>query len=222
MKKLCILFLTIILIVGIGSSAGATLMFEGSDAGGIGSATWDIVGDGTTSWTITIDNTSPLTLISGPGFNTPGITGLGFDLEEGLLGVSSWSLKADDSGGTQTTIGGSSSSTGDWDLGAGSSDVVLDFNTSTTSGSSGALYNPLATGGFGGPPQYFTTAILEINWDSTASLLSESAFVRMQNVGLNGDGSLKTNPVPEPTTMLLLGTGLISLAGFGRKKFFKK
>jgi hypothetical protein len=31
-----------------------------------------------------------------------------------------------------------------------------------------------------------------------------------------------TTPIPEPTTMLLLSSGLISLAGYGRKKCFKK
>jgi hypothetical protein len=40
--------------------------------------------------------------------------------------------------------------------------------------------------------------------------------------GLRGVDNVSLAPVPEPATMLLLGSGLIGLAGLGRKKFFKK
>lgn len=37
---------------------------------------------------------------------------------------------------------------------------------------------------------------------------------------IGGNGG-NPSPVPEPATLILLGTGLVGLAGFGRKKFKK-
>jgi hypothetical protein len=194
----------------------------------------DITG---TTLSATIDNTSPLLSLTNPAYDiAPGITGFGIDLDPDSLGLTTWSLWAETSTGGPVLLGDNDANATDWIMNTSIGGVSLDY-LPTTSGSNiqGALYNPAAVGSsaLAALPNYFTTATLSMVFDKDISLAlnlgsvaggnDPSPFVRMQNVGDGPENSLKLPgtpgaPVPEPTTLLLLGSGLIGLIGYSRKK----
>ena len=50
--------------------------------------------------------------------------------------------------------------------------------------------------------------------------VSSDGFKEVKQINFSGEGVV--NVIPEPATMLLLGSGLIGLAAYGRRKFAKK
>ncbi|MDL1968381.1 MAG: PEP-CTERM sorting domain-containing protein [Deltaproteobacteria bacterium] len=245
-----ILLFILVLLFAFSSGAQATLFtFSGTDEGGIGSATMDISIVGNTL-TVTLNNTSPIYLDpdnSTSVDNAPGITGFGFNLDDPLPGLSSWELTAYtsdlsgpetigslDSGDPESGADGIVNTTDDeWSLNTTIAGVTLDFLPTTDQENiDGALFNPSAYGSSelpgGNNDVFYTTAILTMIFDDAPYLDITSLFVRMQNVGENGEGSLKLypspgspDPIPEPATMLLLGSGLIGIAVSGKKKVKK-
>ena len=218
-RKLIFSLAALLVLAGTTTVKADTITVVGVDSGQFSTAT--VVcefNSQTNTFTFTITNTSHITQ---PG-STSTITGIGFDLPP-LGNASASGLNGFT--GMQAPSLSSNFIFSDGDLGNvphGFNSAVLDFgfitgNSGTFSG--GSVNDGLAPG---------ESASFTVSGAAFAGFTEEqicnAIFVRFQNVPLEGgsEGSDVGTPggeIPEPTSILLLGSALIGLGGYARRKF---
>ena len=165
----------------------------------------------TNTLTFTITNTSAIT---SPG-STSTITGIGFDLPptgnasaSGLNGFT----------GMQAPSLSSNFTFSDGDLGnvpAGFNSVVLDFGFITGPNFAGGSVNdgllPSESASFVVSGAAFT--------GFTESQICNAIFVRFQNVPVAGSDVGTSSTIPEPSSIMLLGSALLGLGGYARRRY---
>ena len=208
----------VILSVASSSARAETITIAGAGSGQFSTAT--VVcefNSQTNTFTFTITNTSQITQ---PG-STSTITGIGFDLPptgnasaSGLNGFT----------GMQAPSLSSNFTFSDGDLGSvphGFNTAVLDFGFTT--GPSGNFNGgSVADGLLPGESASFTVTGAAFSGFTEAEICN-AIFVRFQNVPEAGgsecsDVGVPTSEVPEPSTILLMGSALLGLGGLARRK----
>ena len=209
-KKLLIFLCALTLVFGFVVKANATLTLQYSDFSSdetpaselTALVEFDVSGS---ELLIDIDNTSDF-LIAQLYFNSDDtLKGLSF---AGTFN-SAWSISGT---GTSQALGAD---------GFGNYNWLIDFDSGTNRLSSGLTQLTINMTGttteetigskLSGIPPGNTQAIAAMKFEAKSTTpIGDSAFGATVTI------------VPEPATMLLFGSGLIGMAGLGRKKFFKK
>ena len=218
LQKVLLTFASLVVLIAAATATKAdTIQIVGVNSGQASTAT--VVcefNSQTNTFTFTITNTSAIT---SPG-STSTITGIGYDLPptgnasasglNGFTGMQAPSLSSD-----------FDFSDGDLgNVGAGFNSVVLDFGFTT--GPSGNFQGGSVNDGLlpGESASFVVSGAAFTGF--TEAQICNAIFVRFQNVPVAGSDVGTPTTVPEPSTMLLLGTGLLGAAGVVRRKIRRR